>query len=67
LRLPSAEAPLRVYGQGISPAMFAMSRTNAFLHDMEAGIALGDSMRRPAFAVADGRLGALDLATGNPI
>jgi type I restriction enzyme M protein len=43
-----------------------MSRTNAFLHDMVAGIAPGDSMRRPAFTVADGRLRAFDLAIGDP-
>ena len=34
--------PLRLYGQEINPSTFAISRMNAFLHDMEAEIALGE-------------------------
>jgi type I restriction enzyme M protein len=67
VRLPSAVAPLRVYGQEINPSTFAMSRMNAFLHDMEAEIALGDSKHRPAFTEPDGRLKAFDLVTANPM
>ena len=37
-------APLRFYGQEINPATFAMSRMNVFIHDMDAEIALGDTM-----------------------
>jgi type I restriction enzyme M protein len=40
---------------------------NAFLHDMEAEIALGDAMRRPAFTEGDGRLRQFDLVTANPM
>jgi type I restriction enzyme M protein len=67
LRLPPSVAPLRVFGQEINAATFAMSRMNAFLHDMEAEIALGDSMHRPAFTEPDGRLKVFDLVTANPM
>ena len=40
---------------------------NAFIHDMEAEIALGDTMHRPAFTEDDGRLQAFDLVTANPM
>jgi type I restriction enzyme M protein len=40
---------------------------NAFLHDMEADIALGDTMHRPAFTEGDGRLRQFDLVTANPM
>lgn len=67
LRLPASLAPLRLYGQEINASTFAMARMNAFLHDMEAEIALGDSLRRPAFTEADGRLSQFDLVTANPM
>jgi type I restriction enzyme M protein len=67
LRLPSSVAPLRLYGQEINPSTFAMSRMNAFIHDMEAEIALGDTMHRPAFTEDDGRLRQFDLVTANPM
>jgi type I restriction enzyme M protein len=53
--LPSTVAPLRAYGQEINPTTFAMARMNAFIHDIEAEIALGDTMRRPSFLNDDGR------------
>lgn len=40
---------------------------NAFIHDMEAEIALGDTMARPAFTQADGSLRRFDLVTANPM
>jgi type I restriction enzyme M protein len=67
LRLLSSIAPLRLYGQEINPSTFAMSRMNAFIHDMEAEIALGDTMHRPAFTEDDGRLRQFDLVTANPM
>ncbi|MCL5962643.1 MAG: type I restriction-modification system subunit M [Chloroflexi bacterium] len=66
-RLPPHIAPLKVYGQEINPTVFAMARMNAFLHDMEAEIAVGDTMNRPAFTESDGRLKAFDLVTANPM
>jgi len=67
LKLPASVAPLRLFGQEINSATFAMARMNAFLHDMEAEIALGDTMHRPAFTEGDGRLRQFDLVTANPM
>jgi len=60
-------APLQFYGQEINPATFAMSRMNAFIHDMEAEIALGDTMTRPAFTNPDGSLRQFNKVTANPM
>ncbi|MGD0168083.1 MAG: class I SAM-dependent DNA methyltransferase [Gaiellaceae bacterium] len=67
LKLPSSIAPLKLYGQEINASTFAMSRMNAFIHDMEAEIAPGDTMHRPAFTGGDGRLRQFDLVTANPM
>jgi type I restriction enzyme M protein len=67
LRLPDRVAPLQLFGQEINAATFAMSRINAFVHDMEADIALGDTMSRPAFTEGDGRLRQFDIVTANPM
>jgi type I restriction enzyme M protein len=67
LELPAEVAPLKLFGQEINPSTFAMSRMNAFLHDMDAEIALGDTMRNPAFTDRSGHLGQFDLVTANPM
>jgi type I restriction enzyme M protein len=67
LRLPRDVAPLRLFGQEVNPATFAIARMNAFIHDMEADIRLGDTMRRPAFTDAEARLRQFDLVTANPM
>jgi type I restriction enzyme M protein len=67
VKLPASVAPLRLFGQEINPSTFAMARMNAFIHDMEAEIALGDTMHRPAFTEGDGRLRRFDLVTANPM
>ena len=67
LRLPDRIAPLHLFGQEINPATFAMARMNAFIHDMEADIALGDTLHRPAFTQADGSLRRFDRVTANPM
>lgn len=66
-RLPVSVAPVRLFGQEINPSTFAMARMNAFIHDMEAEIALGDTMHRPAFTTADGSLRQFDLVNANPM
>jgi type I restriction enzyme M protein len=66
VKLPANAAPLRLFGQEINASTFAMARMNAFIHDMEADIALGDTMHRPAFTEA-GRLGHFDIVTANPM
>jgi len=60
-------APQRFSGQEILHTTFAMARMNAFIHDMEAEIALGDTMRRPAFRKEDGSLRTFDVVTANPM
>ncbi len=67
LRLPKEVAPLRTFGQEINPATFAIARMNAFLHDMDAEIALGDTMHHPQFLGAGGRLQRFDVVTANPM
>ena len=67
LKLPASISPLKIYGQEINSSTFAMSRMNAFIHDMEAEIALGNSMQRPAFTEGDGKLRRFDLVTANPM
>ena len=66
-RLPSTVAPLRLFGQEINPSTFAMARMNTFIHDMEAEIAIGDTMARPAFTGDDGTLRPFGLVTANPM
>lgn len=60
-------APLRFYGQEILHPTFAMAKMNAFIHDMEAQIALGDTMNRPAFTTSGGSLRRFDIVTANPM
>jgi type I restriction enzyme M protein len=66
-KLPASVAPLKLSGQEINPGTFAMARMNAFIHDMEAEVALGDTMNRPAFKDAGGRLRRFDLVVANPM
>ena len=61
---PSA-APLKFFGQEILAPTFAMAKMNAFIHDMEAQIALGDTMNRPAFLCRGGSLQKFDIVTAN--
>src|SRR4051794_22194238 len=66
-KLPSKVAPLAMFGQEMNTATFAMARMTAFLHDMEAEVALGDTMHRPAFTEGDGSLRTFDIVTANPM
>jgi type I restriction enzyme M protein len=60
------ERPLRLYGQEILTTTYAIGRMNAFLHDMTAEIALGDTMRSPKFT-DDGQLRTFDKVAANPM
>ncbi len=59
--------PLRLFGQEINHITYAMSRMNAFLHDMDTEVALGDTMRSPVFVEEDGSLNRFDKVTANPM
>ncbi len=63
----SSIEPLKFHGQEILHSTFAMAKMNAFIHDMEAEIALGDTMNRPAFLNPDGSLKKFDIVTANPM
>ena len=57
---------MKLYGQEINPSTFAMARMNSFVHEMDAQIALGDTMNRPAFS-EDGQLKRFDMVAANPM
>jgi type I restriction enzyme M protein len=59
--------PLQLFGQEINPDTFAMAKMNAFIHDMEAEIQRGDTMRAPRFLDEEGRLRQFDKVTANPM
>lgn len=59
--------PLRFYGQELLHSTYAMAKMNVFIHDMEANIALGDTMNSPAFTKKDGSLQKFDVVTANPM
>jgi len=59
--------PLQLYGQEINADTFAMAKMNAFIHDMEAEIQRGDTMRVPRFLDEAGRLRLFDKVTANPM
>jgi type I restriction enzyme M protein len=65
--LPSRAAPLKLYGQEINPSTFAMAKMNAALHEMQAEVALGDTMSRPMFRDDAGQLERFELITANPM
>ena len=67
LKLPPGVAPLRLFGQEINPTTLAMARMNAFIHDLEAKIHLGDTMRNPTFKDSLGRLITFDRVVANPM
>lgn len=66
LRLPPEVAPLKCCGQEINASTYAISRMNAVIHDMEAEIALGDTMHIPRFTDG-GKLRQFDLVAANPM
>lgn len=59
--------PLRFFGQETLPSTFAIAKMNSFIHDMEAQIALNDTMTRPAFLNEGGSLRKFDAVTANPM
>jgi len=65
--LPSTTAPLKIYGQEILATSYAMANMNAFIHDMDSKIALGDTMNTPKFTQPDGSLQQFDIVTANPM
>jgi len=58
--------PLKLYGQEINPFTYAMGKMNAFIHDMDADLRVGDTIRNPRF-VEEGRLKQFRKVTANPM
>jgi len=61
---------LKFYGQEINRSTYAMAKMNVFIHDMEADIAIGDTMLNPAFKINENniyRLRKFNKVTANPM
>ncbi len=58
--------PLKLYGQEINPFTYAMAKMNAFVHDMDADIRVGDTIRNPKF-IEDSRVKQFDKVIANPM
>jgi len=71
------QRPLQLFGQEINHVTYAMAKMNAFVHDMDADIALGDTMKNPRFTAplslqgrgegGEGALRTFDKVTANPM
>ena len=59
--------PLQFYGQEFLHGTFAMAKMNVFINKMEASIALGDTMNKPAFLTPEGGLQTFDVVVANPM
>ncbi len=58
--------PLQLFGQERENFTYAMGRMNAFIHDMDAEIVIGDTIRAPQFT-EDGQLRNFAKVTANPM
>jgi len=58
--------PLKLYGQELTGASFAIARMNTVIHDMEGEIVRGNSMTNPKFREG-GRLKRFDIVVTNPM
>jgi len=62
---PEEARRLFLRGQERSPAIYALCKMNMILHEIDAEIALGDSLLRPAFKEGDA-LRKFDMVVANP-
>lgn len=58
--------PLKLYGQELTGASFAIARMNMVIHDMEGEIVRGNSMSNPKFREG-GHLKRFDIVVTNPM
>lgn len=58
--------PLKLYGQELTGASFAIGRMNMVIHDMEGEIVRGNTMTNPKFREG-GRLKRFDIVVSNPM
>lgn len=64
---PMARVPLKLYGQELEAASYAVAHMNAKIHDMDIDLARGNSMLNPKFRTPDGRIQAVDIVIANPM
>jgi len=67
LKPGEVQRPLQLFGQEINHVTYAMAKMNGFVHDLDAEIALGDTMKHPGFTTEDGALRTFDKVTANPM
>lgn len=59
-------APVKLYGQELTPTTWAMANMNMIIHDMEGQIEIDDTFRRPKFR-KNNRLQTFDRVVANPM
>ena len=59
--------PLRFFGQEYLATTYAMAKMNAFIQQMEAEVALGDTMNKPSFLTKSGGLRQFNIVVANPM
>jgi type I restriction enzyme M protein len=64
---PLSRVPLRLYGQERQRESYAVAWMNTIVHDMQADVQRGDSMRNPKFRNAVGSLKRFDIVIANPM
>lgn len=66
---PAAKkVPLKLFGQELQAASYAIAWMNTIIHDLQSEIVRGDSMRNPKFRNPDGtRLRQFPLIVANPM
>jgi type I restriction enzyme M protein len=64
---PLSKVPLKLYGQELTGASYAIACMNKIIHDMEGEVVRGDSMRNPKFKDGDTRLKRFDVVVANPM
>ena len=61
-------APLKLYGQELTPETWAMANMNMIIHDMEGEIEIGDTFKDPKFRNENsGKLRIFDRVVANPM
>ena len=64
---PLSRVPLKLYGQELTGASYAIACMNRIIHDMDGEVLRGDSIRNPKFRDADGHLRQFDIVVANPM
>lgn len=59
--------PIELYGQEIQPDNVATAKMNAFIHDMDADVRQGNTMKNPQFLNTDGSLRRFPKVAANPM